>query len=155
MALFPWTLTLICSLLFQAVIPSPAAGPDGLLDVERSRLEKETKLDNRIKIYEAASIRCQNSLSGMIQSQELQRVPSQLKSWLSLLETSLKDVEQTPSRKDKSHALIRYEIHLRKAISNLQELKLKASVDEFDDFEAWLARAEEIRKKFVNMLFQL
>jgi hypothetical protein len=73
---------------------------------------------------------------------------------MSLLESSLEDVKGSTARKDKSRALIRYEIHLRKAIGNVQELKHKASADQFDDLEAWLTRAEEIHRKFVDMLFQ-
>ncbi len=154
MAFSPWHLTLICGLLIQAGVLSTTPGPDGLLDSERARLERETKLDRRIKVFEAASMRYQGALTVSIQKQELQGVSAQLKSWTNLLESSLKDVERSTSRKEKSKALIHYEIHLRKAISDMQELKLKASVDEFDAFESWLSRAEHVHKKFVDMLFQ-
>jgi len=152
-----WTslhLAMTWGLLLQAGLLSTVPGPDGLLDAERVRLEREVKLDRRIKIFEAASIRYQNSITSSVQNQELQTVPTQLKSWANLLESSLKDVEKSTARKDKSKALIHYEIHLRKAVSDIQELKLKASVDELDSFESWLAKAEEVRKKFVDMLFQ-
>ncbi len=154
MPIYSWCLALTCGLLLQAGLLSSTPGPDGLLDSERARLERETKLDKRIKIYEAASIRYQNALAASVQNQELQIIPAQLKSWTNLLDTSLKDVENSTARKDKSKALIHYEIHLRKAISDMQELKLKASVEQFDAFEAWLKRAEEIHKRFVDMLFQ-
>jgi len=111
-------------------------------------------LDNRVKIYHEASTRCQNSLTANLRSQDPQPAGTQLKSWMSLLESSLEDVKGSTARKDKSRALIRYEIHLRKAIGNVQELKHKASADQFDDLEAWLTRAEEIHRKFVDMLFQ-
>ena len=149
-----WHLALISSLLFQAGLLSAVPGPDGLLDSERARVEREPKLDRRIKIYEAASLRYQGSVSSNVQNQEFQSVPAQLKSWTNLLATSLADVEKSASRKEKSKALIHYEIHLRKAISDMQELKLKGTVDEFDSFEAWLSKAEETHKKFVDMLFQ-
>ncbi len=147
-------MTIIWGLLLQAGLLSTIPGPDGLLDAERSRLEKETKLDRRIKIYEAASIRYQNSITTSVQNQEFQSVPSQLKSWGNLLGTAQKDVEKSEARKEKSKALIHFEIHLRKAISDIQELKLKGSVDDFDSFESWLAKAEEVHKKFVDLLFQ-
>jgi len=154
MAFSYWYATLICGVLIQAGAPSAIPGPDGLLESERIRLERETKLDRRIKVFEAASVRYERTLTGSIQGQNLQGVPSQLKSWTNLLESSLKDVERSTARKDKSKALIHFEIHLRKAISNLREIRLKATVDEFDAFESWLAKAEEVHEKFVDMLFQ-
>jgi len=154
MVLLSLSLTLICSLAMQAAALAPAPGPDCLLATEQSRLQTEIKLNNRIKIYDEASTRCQNSLAALVRHQDLQAVPAQLKSWLNLLEISLKDIDSSTARKDKSRNLIRYEIHLRKAVGNVQELKLKATADQFDDFERFIARAQEIHKKLVNMLFQ-
>jgi hypothetical protein len=147
-----WALTLICGLLMQA--GTAVQAPDCLQATDRSRLEKETKLDNRIKIYEEASIRCQHLVTDMVQRQDFQLVPGYLQSWSDLLEKSLHDVETSTIRKEKSRALKNYEIHLRKAVSAVQELKLKATVDQFDAFEAWLNRAEQVRKKFVDFLFE-
>ena len=154
MVLLSLSLTLICSLAMQAAPLAPAPGPDCLLATEHNRLQTETNLNGRIKIYSEASTRCQNSLAALVRHQDLQEVPAQLKSWLNLLEISLEDINGSTARKDKSKALIRYEIHLRKAIGNVQEIKLKASADQFDDFERFLAKAQEIHKHFVNMLFQ-
>ena len=147
-------ITLTYILIAQATTPTTFPNLDCLLAAEKTRLQTETKLDNRIKIYDMASARCENALKGSLQNQDLQAVPAELDSWMKLLEASLKDIEGSAARKDRSHALIRYEIHLRKSISNVQELKLKASADQIDSFETWLTRAEEIHKRFVDMLFQ-
>ncbi len=154
MALHTLCLALALGFLVQSGTVPPTPGPDGLLDSERARLQHETKLDGRIKVYDAASSRYQTSLTKSLGSQSMPDVPSQLKSWANLLESSLKDIEGSTARKDKSKALIHFEIHLRKAISDMQELRLKAPIDQFSDFESWLAKAEEVHKKFVDMLFQ-
>jgi hypothetical protein len=147
-----WLLILIRCFLIQA--GSVVQAPDCLEAGERSRLEKEAKLDNRIKIYEEASNRCQQLVTDMVQRQDFQLIPGYLQSWKTLLDKSLGDIEASPGRKDKSRALRKFEIHLRKAISSAQELKLKATVDQFDAFETWLRRAEQVHKKFVDFLFE-
>lgn len=139
-------------LLIQAVTAVQA--PDCLQVADRGRLEKEPKLDNRIKIYEEASNHCEQLVTDMVQRQDLQLVPGYLESWGNLLDRSLKDIEGSPGRKDKSRALRKFEIHLRKAETAIQEIKLKATVDQFDAFEAWLHRAEQVHKRFVDLLFQ-
>lgn len=146
------SITLIYGLLVQAA--AAAQAPTCLQATDRSRLEKETKLDNRIKIYEEASNRCQQLLTDLVQRQDYQLVPGYLQSWSSLLDQSLNDIEASPGRKDKSRALRKFQINLRKAESAVQELKLKATVDQFDAFEAWLRRAEQVHKRFMDLLFQ-
>jgi hypothetical protein len=151
MLVVSWSLTLICGLLIQT--GTAVQAPDCLQAADRIRLEKETKLDNRIQIYEEASIRCQHLVTNMVQHQDFQFASGCLQSWGDLIEKSLHDVETSTVRKEKSRALKKYEIHLRKAVSAIQELKLKGTVDQFDAFEAWLNRAEHVRKKFVDFLF--
>jgi len=145
-------LTLICCLFMQA---GGAAQAPGCFEAgDKSRLEKEGKLDSRIKIYEEVSNRCQQLVTDKVQRQDFQPVPGYLQSWSALLDKSLADIEASPGRKDKSRALRKFEIHLRKAISSAQELKLKATVDQFDAFENWLHSAEQVHKKFVDFLFE-
>lgn len=152
MALINFYLILVCSWLLQTGTGAPA--PDCLLAAEKARLQTDAKLDDRLKIYDGASVRCRDFVTAAVKSQDLQSIPRVLKCWTGLLEDSLKDLEQSTVRKDKSKALRRFEINLRKEIGDMQELKLKASADQFDSFEAWLTRAEAIRKRFVDMLFQ-
>ena len=149
---FAWSLILICGFLMQA--GSVAQAPECLEAGEKSRLEKEPKLDNRIKIYEEASNRCQQLITDMVQRQDFQLVPGYLHSWNMLLDTSLSDIADSPGRKDKSRALRKYEIHLRKSITTIQDLKVKAAADQFDAFEAWVHDAEQVHKRFVDLLFQ-
>ncbi len=137
----------------QGAAPSPTTGIQCHMEIEISRPEKEARLDRRIKIYDEASERYKNTLIRLVQMQELPSVPAQLKSWSEMLNASLKDIEASPGRKDKSKALLRYEIHLRRAISAVQESKIKANVEQVGAFEAWLTQTEEIRKRLVAILF--
>ena len=76
-----------------------------------------------------------------------------MRSWLDLLSEAQQDIEQNISRKKKSKNLIRFEIHLRKAIGDLKERKLQVPADQQEDFESWLTRLDHVRKKFVDILF--
>ncbi len=136
----------------QAANPSPASG-DGLTSAEKDQLQKEQKIDNRIKIYEAASTRLFKTLEAQVLKDEFQSVPGTLKEWTSLLDLASKDIDSNASRKKKSKALIRYEIQLRKSLADVQGFKIRAPVDQQDEFDAFLSHAEEIRKKFVDILF--
>jgi len=125
-----------------------------LLPNEQTRLQNEKKLDNRIKIYQAASTRCQSTFDYAAASADAARVPAILQRWMRLLELSLQDIEANADRRKKSKALIRYEIHLRKALSDLEDSKMKFPYEEMEQIGAWLAKADGIRKRFVDILFQ-
>ena len=144
-------LALFSSVEYQA--PMPGEGNNCLLPAERERLQREPKLDNRIKIYDEANKRCEAELTKLVQGGETQPVSNLLKQWISLLESSKKDIDESKTRKDKSKALIRYEIHLRKSISTVQEAKLKSQVEQLEEFESWLTRAEKVHSAFVAALF--
>jgi hypothetical protein len=153
MRIHTWLLFGLLGASAQVPGPAPIPGPDCLTPVEKIRLQTESKLDNRIKIYGEVCARCTDNLSHLIQQQQLQEVPALLQSWIEMLEASLKDIEASPGRKDKSRALVRYEIRLRKAIGTVQESKIKTNLEQQDQFERWLAQAETIRKKLVVILF--
>jgi hypothetical protein len=145
-------LTLIFSIIAQSGgILTPAA--EGLTADERERLAREQKLDNRIKIYETASKRLLKSLETAVIKEQYDSDLPILKAWTYLLNTSFEDIEKNASRKKKSKALIRLEIQLRKALSDVQEYKLRAPLDQQGAFDAFLSRSEQIRKKFVEILF--
>ncbi len=120
---------------------------------EKARLEKEVKLDSRVKVYDEVCQRYENELILLIQLQDSKALLLHLKCWNDVLDQSLKDIQDSPGRKDKSKALIRYEIHLRKAINTVQESKTRADVEMLDAFETWLAHAEADRQKMVSFLF--
>jgi hypothetical protein len=124
-----------------------------LLPGEVERLAREVKLDARIKIYDEGNTRCEAMLVGYLQKGEFQRIPAHLNSWITFLEGSMKDIGESSSRKEKSKALIRFEIHLRKSIGTVQEAKLRAQVEQLEDFESWLTRAGKVHNSFVGMLF--
>ena len=153
MAILSWSLLWICGLLTQAAVLPPADEADCLTASEKTRLEKETRLDGRVRAYDDVCKRFENGLILLIQHQDLKAVPAHLKCWNDVLDQSLRDIENSPGRKDKSKALIRYEIHLRQAINSVQESKTRADVDMLDAFDAWLAHAEAIRQKIVAFLF--
>ena len=150
------------SLLFFLVIlwsfPGTQAlqlpGPDGLTPTERSKLDKEGKIDSRIRIYESASDRFHKSVRSALQKQEFEVVQDGLNSWIKVLSGSLEDIEMNVNRRKMSRALIRYEIHLRKAFGDLQELQYKAPLEEQEKIEKWLGRAEGIRDSFLSILFK-
>ncbi len=149
-------LTLLVWTAIVAQSPTPGAPQDTgcLLPAEKLRLQTETKLDNRIKMYEAASTRCESIVQYALSTPTPPSITPTLNGWMQLLEASLKDIEQSADRKNKSKALIRYEIQLRKAISELQDFKMKGSYEQLQEIDAWTEKAENIRKKFVDILFQ-
>ncbi len=153
----PWPLLSVCFLLLVPVLqaqPSGAPGAPCLLPAEKLRLEREPKLDNRIKIYETASARCFDIVQRALAAPTPPSVSATLADWMQLLEQSLNDVEKTADRKKKSKALIRYEIQLRKSIAVVQDARMKVSYEGMEEIEAWTSKAGEIRRKFVDILFQ-
>ncbi len=147
-----WSFVLILGLAVQAGGPSLDSDA-GLTNAEKEQLQREQKIDNRIKIYEAASTRWFKTLETQVLKEDFQSVPASLKSWTALLDLAMQDINANASRKKKSKALIRYEIQLRKELGEVQGFKIRAPVDQQDEFDAFLSHAEEIRKKFVDILF--
>ncbi len=152
MILNQWPLLFVFALLLQAG-SSPPGSDLGLTAAEKDALQREQKIDNRIKIYDNASERLSKTIESLVRKDSFQSVPDVLKSWGDVLEMAAKDIDSNASRKKKSKALIRFEIRLRKEIGAAQEYKIRAPVDQQDLFNSWLNRAEEIRKKFVDILF--
>jgi hypothetical protein len=141
------------SMLGQGAVPAAGDQLACLTQFDRDKLAKESKLDNRIKIYDEASSRCEKLISGLIQQEQFQATPDKLKLWGGLLDSAIQDIESAPGRKDKSKPLIRFEIHLRRSISAMQESKIKADAEQQDAFESWINQTELIRKKLVGFLF--
>jgi hypothetical protein len=151
-----WPFSFILCMLFQTGGVAPLSFPDDVLSAaEKVQMEKESNnVDHRIKIYDSASARIQKNLREAIAKNNFQAVPSNLNKWILLLSSSLKDIESNLKAKKKSRPLINYEIHLRKAIANTQEYKMRAPVEQQDIFESSLGQAETIRKRFVEILFE-
>jgi len=145
-------LALVLGLLLQA--PGAPAFPEGALSPdEKARLEKESKIENRIKVYEKASTRICNSIQTAISTNQFQSVPGDLELWTSLLDASLKDIEANLKSKKRPRALIKYEIQVRKAIASIQDSKILAPIDQQDVIDSCLMRAAEVHKRLVKKLF--
>jgi hypothetical protein len=146
-----WLLLWFLALVSQAQTP---VSEDGFTPQERSKLAQQQKIDGRIKVYQSATERTKSALAAKLRQQEYASVPEILQSWDRLLTLSLQDIDQSiVDRRKKSNALIRYEIQLRKAISDIQAQKTAAPVEIFDQLDAWLKRADEVRRKLVDILF--
>ena len=124
-----------------------------LTATERAQLQRESDIGRRIKIYDAASVRLHKALGAAVAKGDFQGVPASLESWTLLLASSLKDIEDSVGPRKKPKTLIQYEIHVRKAIFDIQDYQIRATIDQQDIFDSCLARAEAIRKKFVDVLF--
>jgi hypothetical protein len=146
-------IVLVLMMLIQAGDVSTAAD-DILVSAEQAKMAAAKSIDQRIKIYESASKRIQSQLQGAISNNEFEAVPGILSLWTSLLNKSIEDIEVALKPKKKPKSLKKYEIHLRKAIKDTQDYRKRAPFDQEDAFDACLVRAETIRKRFVEILFQ-
>lgn len=141
-------------LLFLQSSPISSFGEDIFTPKEKVKLTNANSLDDRIKVYEDASKRINKTLWEAAREEKTKTVPDILKTWTSLLSGSLEDIAANSKSKKKSKKLIKYEIQVRKTINDLMDLKLKAPVAYHDAYDACIAQAETIRKKFIDILFQ-
>ena len=154
MLLQTWPLILSLALLIQARGSLPGPVLECLTPGEKSQLSTEKNIDKRVKIYETASTRLFDSVQSAVAKEDFEAVPVKLRSWLELLNWSLTDIEESIKLKKTSKELIRFEIQLRKAILSMHDNKVTAPEDAHEALASWLNRAEEIRKRFVDILFQ-
>ncbi len=146
-------LVAILSLLLQA--SSASSFPDGVLTAtEKLKIEKESKVESRVKVYQAASSRIHRTIQSAISNSEFSTLPSNLELWTALLEGSLQDIEANLTSKKKPRPLINYEIHLRKAIAATRKSRIVIPIDQLDILDSYLARAATVHKKIVDMLFR-
>lgn len=148
-------------LLSAALLQSPggappqAAGEREKFSVsERAQLEREKKIDGRVKVYDRASQRYLKAVKARIKDEDLGGLKAELEGWRGVLEEALGDVEASVQPGKKQKPLRQFEIRLRKAIAELEGLKTTSGVEAFDLLHSWSARAEEIRSRFVDILFQ-
>jgi len=150
--MFIWPFALLLAFFFQAGDVPPVAG-EVFNSAEKAQLENATNIEQRIKVYTAASRRIQQTLEASVDKEDFRTVPENLTLWIALLSKSLEDIEANLKSKKKSGALIKYEIQLRKSIANTASLKIKAPVDQQDLFDSCISQAETVRRKFVAILF--
>lgn len=153
MAPLLWSLILLLGFAAQQGNQSQEAA-DVFTPAEKSDLARSTKIDGRIKVYQAASQRFRSTLEAEMGKHDYSAVPETLQSWAELLKISLKDIDQSiTNRKKKSGALKNYEIRLRKSISDVQAYKTTVPVEVIDQFDAWQTHAEDVHQKLVDILF--
>jgi len=150
--MFIWPFALLLAFFFQAGDVPPVAG-EVFNSAEKAQLENAKNIEQRIKVYTAASRRIQQTLETSVDKEDFRTVPENLTLWIALLSKSLEDIEANLKSKKKSGALIKYEIQLRKSIANTASLKIKAPVDQQDLFDSCISQAETVRRKFVAILF--
>jgi|WetSurMetagenome_2_1015567.scaffolds.fasta_scaffold281783_2 hypothetical protein len=146
-------LSIALSLLIQAANFAPPQD-SALNSLEKLKIEHELKIENRIKIYRQASERIQKNIEDAVSKDSYQTLTTNLKLWTSLLSESLKDIQTNLKARKKSKNLIRFEIQVRKAISNTQNYKIKSPAELQDAFDACLDQAEKVRQEFVEILFK-
>lgn len=128
--------------------------PDGFSSFERSKLTAAPNVERRIRIYTGFSDDRRRSIEKAVAEQDFDTISLVLRSWRQVLDYSIADIQQNAGQKSKSKALKNYEIHLRKAISTVGDLKTKGgSYEQFEQFESWLNHASEAQKKLVAILF--
>jgi hypothetical protein len=148
-----WSLLLFLSFLAQQPSQVPEFA-DVLTPAEKAQLVRATKIDSRIKVYQAASERYKAEVSVEMGKHAYASLPETLRLWGQMLSMSAKDIDAgITNRKKKSGALIQYEIQLRRSITDMQAFKTAVPVDVIDHFDEWLTLAEAVHQQFVDILF--
>ena len=152
-ALFPFLLLF----MFQAAVYAAAdnAAPEIYTPSEKKRLTSSKSLDDRIRVYDTAFERIRKELEKDIREARFDAAARMLHNWSALLNESLADIEANANPKKKSNRLKQYEIHLRRAINGLSALRLRSPAELYDAFISFEEQSEEIRRKFMNILFGL
>ena len=145
---------LMVHMLGQTAV-APADNDTVFSPEEKTKIQNTTSANDRIKIYQKASVRIQKDLQQSVAKEEFEAVPGTLKRWVSLLSLSYDDLEANLKITKKSRNLISYEIHVREAIADMRSYKLKAPVSQQDAFDNCIAQAEDIRRKIAEILFNL
>jgi hypothetical protein len=145
---------ILALLLFLQTSKIPSFGEDVFNPREKASLATANSLDDRIKLYEAASRRILKTIRETARQEKSDAVPHILETWTSLLTGSLEDISANSKPKKKSKKLIKYEIQVRESINDLQDLKVKASIEQQDAYDSCIDQAETIRKKFIDIVFQ-
>lgn len=127
---------------------------DFLTPSEKSQIEREDNVENRIRIYESASARIHRTIRALIERQEFPELLPQMRAWQDLTAEAFRDIDRNIGRKKKSKNLIRFEIQLRKALLDLRNLKFQIPHEYQDEFESVLDRVDGVHKKLVDILFQ-
>jgi len=150
------SLLLLLLSFFQAQAASFAGGePEIYAPSEKKRLASAKSPDDRIRVYDTAFERIRKDMEKDVREDRFDDAARTLSSWSSVLSESLADVEKNLNPKKKSAGLKQYEIHLRKAINGLRALRMNTPLELYDAIVSFEAQAEETRRKFMNILFDM
>jgi hypothetical protein len=128
---------------------------EGILNPkEKEKFAKAINVEQRIKVYESATVRIHQTLHEIAAKRDFTQISSTLRVWNTLLTGSLQDIEANLKTKKKSRPLIRYEIQVRKLLKETDGYKNGIPAEEEDAFKSLLAEAEKIRKRFVEIIFR-
>jgi len=122
---------------------------------EKKRLTSSKSPDDRIRVYDTAFERMRKEIEKDIREDRFDDASLTLSAWSALLKESRADIEANVNTKKKSGRLKQYEIHLRQAINELRALRAHAPVELYDAFISLADQAEETRRKFMDILFNL
>ncbi len=140
---------------FQETFPQTLPYMQDCLTVgETLRLSKEGKIDKRTKMYREISERLHKAVEDAVKKKNFDQIAKLLSCWEEHLAASLRDIDANIDRKKRSGALKDYEIHLRKSILSIGDSRLRAEYEHQGLFRAWLAQANLVHEKFIDILFQ-
>jgi hypothetical protein len=144
----------LASCLQTSIPPAQGAGAECLLPAEKKRLSEQAKIEGRIRVYRDISERYHQAILSAVAKRNFDRIQAVIGCWKDQLGVSMKDIDANINRKKKSGSLIDYEIQLRKSIVDMNDARLKATVEQQPDFESWISQAKRIHDRFVDLLFQ-
>jgi hypothetical protein len=128
---------------------------DGILiPKEKEKFAKAVNVEQRIKVYESATVRIHQTLHKMAAEGSYTKISESMRVWNTLLAGSLQDIEANLKTKKKSRPLIRYEIQVRKLLKEAEGVKNSMPAEEEEMFKSLLAQAEVIRKRFMAIIFK-
>ena len=136
-----------------------AGGSDGAPDIytpsEKKRLTSTKSLNTRVKVYDKAFERIRKRFEKDMREDRFGDAAGTLANWSALLKESLADITANVSAKKKPGRLKKYEIHVRQAIYGLRDFRSRAPGDLHDALGIFADQAEDVRRKFVDIFFNL
>jgi len=146
---------LILLLFFFPVAAFADSAQEIFTPAEKRRFDSARSLDNRIRVYDTALQRIRKEVENNIREERFEDAARTLSNWSALLTKSLSDIEANATPGRISRRLRQYEISLRQALGGMRSLSLRAPLDLFDAIESFSEQAEETRRKFIDILFNV
>ena len=139
----------------MAVFADAVPTPEIYTPSEKRRLDSAKSLDDRIRVYDTAFQRIRKEMERDIREDRFEDAARTLSAWSALLSESLADIEKNSDPKRRSGRLRQYEINLRQTIGGMRSLSIRTPMELYDALESFSEQAEEARRKFMNILFNM